>query len=203
MIKKLVVFVSLLFLVIGIFMFVFADRFPLAAAPAECRIQGAWVGSDSGPPGARPLIIQNTITPQDLTGNKLTYVMRLVNPDATFFGLSPEAEYMSELVGEAVRTGLNTYDFSLIGYGAKEQPAARNEILYLWTVNGSLTCEDGDKITSDANLAVYEADQDANQDGFPDVGQDPIACFGPLDFGSAQRVPLMPRCEPEPPPEDE
>jgi hypothetical protein len=196
MIKKLAVFVSLLFLVIGIFMFVFADRFPLAAAQADCSVQGAWVGSFSGGPYDRPMIIQSTITPQDLTGNKFTYVMRLVNADVNFAPGSDTVYYISELVGEAVRTGLNTYDISLIGYGLNEQPGDRNEILYIQTIVGSLECVDGNNIINDVNLAVYMPDQDADQDGFPDEGEEPTVCIGPIELGSAQRVPQMPRCEP-------
>jgi hypothetical protein len=198
--KKLLVYSLLFFAVVGVF--VFAGGVPLAAAPADCRIQGTWVDSFSGGPWADPLIIQTTITPQDPAGNRLTYVMRLVNPDVTFGLGFDETDYMSELIGEAVKTGPKTYDFSLIGYGVKERPADRNEIIYLWTINGSTECVDGDNFTNDVNLAVYTAAQDADKDGFPDQGEEPSFCIGPTDFGSAKRIPLMPRCEP-PPPEDE
>ena len=168
-------------------------------AAADCQVAGAWVGKFTGGPWDTPLIIQNTLTPLDPEGNKLVYVIRLVNPDATF-KIPPfaESDYMSELVGEAVKTGPGTYDFSLLGYGVHERPEDRNEIIFLWTVDGSLTCEDGNRITNDVNLAIYSADQDANQDGIPDEGAVPMACVGPDEFGSAQRVPQMPRCEAPP-----
>ena len=54
-----------------------------AAAPDDCQIQGAWVGRFAGGPWDTPLIFQNTVTPQDADGEKLTYEMRWVNPDAT------------------------------------------------------------------------------------------------------------------------
>ena len=196
MIKKVLVFVSLVFLVIGISMFVFVDRFPLAAAPADCRIQGAWVGSFAGGPWDTPLIFQNTVTPQDPAGNKLTYVMHWVNPDVTLRDPQfEETDYASELVGEAIKTGPKNYDYSLIGYGVKERPGDRNKITYIFVVNGSLTCEGDANITSDVTLSVYSADKDADQDGFPDEGAEPM-CIGPTDFGTAKRVPQMPRCEP-------
>ena len=161
-------------------------------------MQGAWVGSFAGGPWDTPLIMLNTLTPLDPAGKKLAYVMRWVNADATLKNPAyTEADYASELVGEAVRSGKDTYDFSLMGYGVNERPGDRNEILYIFVINGSLTCEDGANVTSDVMLSVYSGDQDTDQDGFPDEGEAP-QCIGPNDLGSAKRIPLMPRCEPPP-----
>ena len=159
----------------------------IAADAAKCRIQGSWVGSFAGGPWPTKLIIQETISPQDPAGKRLTYVMRLVNPDATF-GMFPEADYISELVGEAVRTGPNTYDLSLIGYGAKTLVGDRNVIQYIWTVTGSMECLDGGRKTDSVHLAVYAADQDADSDGFPDEGEEPVFCVGPTTLSAAKRV---------------
>ena len=169
---------------------------PVAAAPDDCTIEGAWVGRFAGGPWDTPLIFQNTVTPQDPAGKKLTYVMRWVNPDATLKNPDfAEADYASELVGEAVRTGPKSYDYSVIGYGVNDRPGDRGEILYMFVVNGSLTCEGEDRVASDATLSVFTVDQDADMDGLPDEGEEPM-CIGPNDFGSAQRISLMPRCEP-------
>ena len=173
----------------------------VAAAPSECRMQGAWVSSFAGGPWDRPLIIQETISPQDPAGMKLTYVMRPVNPDATFgFPFPPfsEAEYISELIGEATKTGPDTYDISLIGYGAKNNEADRDTILYIWTVNGTMTCIDGENKTDMVYLSVYEAAQDADSDGFPDEGEEPVFCLGPMTLSAAKRVTPMPACVPPP-----
>lgn len=176
----------------------------VAAAPVDCRIEGAWISSFSGGPWSTPLIMQETITPQDPAGNKLTYVMRLVNPDVTF--AMPEyvyVDYMTELIGEAVRTGPSTYDFSLIGYGVNIREGDRNEIQYIWTVTGAMECVDGEHKTDDVHVAVYDGAQDADSDGYPDEAEEPIFCTGPFTFGAGQRVPLMPRCQPSAPPEGE
>jgi len=132
------VFVAL-FLVVAIG-FVAGCAAPLGgkvvAAPAECRLQGAWVGSYSGGPWETPLIFQSTLTPQDPAGKKLTYVMRWVNPDATLRNPQfEETDYASEFVGEAVKTGSKDYDYSLIGYGVKERAGDRNEITYIFVIN--------------------------------------------------------------------
>jgi len=167
------------------------------AAANECSVEGSWVGSYSGGPWDTPLIFLSTLVPLDPAGKRLSYVSRLVNPDATF-GLPgfEEADYMSELVGEAVKTGSGTYDISLVAYGVNERDADRNEILYIFEVNGTLTCM-GDNFANDVTLAVYTVDQDADQDGLPDEGAEPFFCV-PDDFGSAHRIPIVEGCTPPP-----
>ena len=169
-----------------------------SAGRSKCQIQGAWVSSFMGP-WETPLIMQETITPLDPAGKKLSYVMHLVNPDATFgFPFPPfsEAETMSDVIGEAVRSGRNEYEFSLIGYAVKEVPADRGEIVYIWTVSGTMSCVDGKNKTDDVNIAIYLASQDADKDGYPDDEEEPFFCTpgGPLAVG--KRVPQMPACVP-------
>lgn len=163
-----------------------------------CKIQGAWIGYLKEPPGFPTLMIQETLTPLDPAANRLAYVVRLVNPDATFFGLDTEADYLTELVGEAVRAGRNTYDFSAIGYATKAVPNNRNEIRYIWVITGSMECIDGNAKTDNVSISVFMANQDSNEDGFPDEGQEPVLCIPPGTFSTAKRVPLMPRCVPPP-----
>jgi hypothetical protein len=169
-------------------------------AKSSCRVEGAWVSSFTGP-WDKPLIMQETLTPLDPAGKKMAYFMHLVNPDATFaFPFPPfsETDYLSDLVGEAVKTGQNSYDFSLIGYGVKEVENDRGDITYIWTVTGTVSCVDGEHKTDIVNIAVYKGDQDADKDGYPDEGEEPFLCTptGPLAVG--QRVPQMPACLPSP-----
>ena len=201
MTKKWVCLVLVVSVVFAVLLFAGLTQFVIdvAAAPSQCRIQGAWVSSMSGGPGSKPLIMQETISPQDPAGNKLTYVLRMVNPNATFGILeSPflETEYVSDLVGEAVRTGRDTYDFSLIGYGVKNVDLDRGDIQYIWTVTGTMTCIDGQNKTDNVHFAIYLADQDGDMDGFPDKDEVPVSCFGPTTFSEAKRVPQMPACVP-------
>ena len=56
---------------------------------------------------------------------------------------------MSDLIGEAVRTGRDTYEFSLIGCGTRGVPGDRGDILYIWSVTGTMTCIDGQNKTDD------------------------------------------------------
>jgi len=170
------------------------------AAANACSVEGSWVGSFSGGPWDDPLIFQSTLVPIDPAGKRLNYVIRMVNPDATFKEEGFEdADYMSELVGEAVKTGSGTYDVSLVGYAVNEREADRGEILYIWEVNGTLSCE-GDNFTHDVSLEIYPIDQDADQDGLPDEGAEPVFCHN-SDFGSAKRIPMSEGCTPPPPSE--
>ena len=154
---------------------------------ASCAIPGSWITYLKEPPDVPTLIMQETLTPLDPAAKRLSYVLRLVNGDATFFGLDPEADSMSELIGEAVRTGKNTYDFSAIGYGIEAVSDNRDEIGYIWVVAGSMMCEDGIK-TDYADLSVYTADQDSDQDGFPDEGEEPVLYIPPHVFSTGRRV---------------
>lgn len=166
------------------------------AAPDECSIAGSWIGSYSGGPWDDPLIHQSTLVPVDPEGERFAYVMRWVNPDVTLRAEPfAEADYSSEMVGEAVKTGPGTYDISLIGYGVKERDGDRNQILYIFTADGTLTCVGADEFVNDVTLSIFMAEQDADRDGFPDEGEVPT-CHGPTDFGSARRIPIAPGCVP-------
>ena len=109
---------------------------------------------------------------------------------------SPKTDYLSDLVGEAVKTGRNSYDFSLIGYGVKEVAGDRGDITFIQIVTGTVSCVDGEHKTDIVNIAVYLGDQDEDKDGYPDEGAEPSFCTptGPLAVG--QRVPQMPACVP-------
>jgi hypothetical protein len=160
----------------------------VAQEPTGCTIPGSWITYLKEPAELPALIMLETLTPLDPWARQLSYVLRLANGDPTFLGLDLEANVMSELVGEAVRTGTNTYDFNVIGYGAKLEPGTRAEIRYIWVVSGSMTCEAGVK-TDTADISIYTADQDSDQDGFPDEGQEPVQYIPPHAFSTGRRVP--------------
>jgi hypothetical protein len=160
----------------------------VSRSPKGCTIPGSWITYLTGPEDLPPLILQETLTPLDPGARRLSYVMRLVNGDPTFLGEDLEANLMTELIGEAVRTGKNTYDFSLIGYGAKITPGTRGEVRYIWVVAGSMTCADGVK-TDYADLSFYTADQDSDQDGFPDEGEEPAFYVPEEVFSTGRRLP--------------
>ena len=169
-------------------------------ARSSCRLEGAWVSSFTGP-WAKPLLMQETFTPLDPAGKKMAYVMRLVNPDATFAIPEPpfsDTDYLSDLVGEAVRAGRNSYDFSLIGYGVNELEGVRGDITFIQIVTGTVSCVGNEHKTDIVNIAVYLGHQDADKDGYPDEGEEPLFCTPTGPFADGKRVLQMPACVPPP-----
>jgi len=166
-------------------------------------LAGTWI--DLIPPMepvTEPCIIQQTLTPLDPAGDRLAFRQQFVNADPTFLSLYPEADHQSDLVGEAVKTGRNTYEYTIIGYGYKSQPANRGKLIYIWVSHGTATLVDRDTMEdTDIYLSLYGPDKDVNPaDGFPDEGAEPDFCLGPMG-GVMKRVQLMPPCVPPPPPE--
>jgi hypothetical protein len=107
-----------------------------------------------------------------------------------------ETNYLSDLVGEAVKTGRNSYDFSLIGYGVKEGEGDRGDITFIQTITGTVSCVDGEHKTDIVNIAVYLGEQDADKDGYPDEGAEPFLCTPTGPFAVGKRVPQMTACVP-------
>ena len=164
------------------------------------NIAGTWIGKFpiENSPYQIPLIVTETLTPIDLTG-RFACVMRMLNSDFTFTGMFPEANSVSDLVGEAVRTGPDVYELSVIGCGTKKPVldgaawADRGQIQYIWVLSGSALCIDENNVEHDLMLSLYSGidnpdfafpwnpgepfplhDQDLDNDGLPDEGEVPI-----------------------------
>jgi len=164
------------------------------------NIAGTWIGKFpiENSPYQIPLIVTETLTPIDLTG-RFSCVMRMLNSDLTFTGMFPETNSVSDLVGEAVRTGPDTYQLSVVGCGVKKPPledaawADRGQIQYIWVLSGTAICIDENNVEQDLMLSLYSGvenpdfafpwnpsepfplhDQDLDDDGLPDKGEVPI-----------------------------
>lgn len=167
---------------------------------------GAWVQSvpPVGPmtPDAQPAIIYETLTPVDPAGNVFVYKQTYANPDNTLGGILPDADLGGELVGTAVRTGPNTYAFTVIGYPGRSRVGTRGDILGIMVSSGTMTLVDPNtRIDSDLIMALYGPDADVNPaDGLPDEGVAPLMCVPfPGDY-IATRIPVLPPCTPTPMP---
>jgi hypothetical protein len=176
------------------------DVTPPAGQTRVVNIAGTWIGKfpTENSPYQIPLIVTETLTPIDLTG-RFAYVMRMLNSDFTFTGMFPQTNSVTDLVGEAVRTGPDTYELSVIGCGVKKPAledvgwADRGQIQYIWILSGSAICVDEDNVEHDLMLSLYSGidnpdfafpwnpgepfplhDQDIDDDGLPDEGEVPI-----------------------------
>jgi hypothetical protein len=169
---------------------------------------GAYTGVLRSPVG--PYTVTMTVIPTDPAGNTMIFIARADNGDPTFMSTEPpagEADHLTDYVGNMVRTGPNTWEYTGIAYGSKKvEGQLLPEILYMDVPHGTVTSTaDGNILTTKGNSAYYLPEQDVDGDCFPDADQDPIYC-SPLDPEAAgvamTRIPVTPPCVPTPlPPE--
>jgi hypothetical protein len=169
----------------------------------EWPIVGTWITTVPIPEGQ--IIYGNyTVTQQDPEGIHYTSVVHAINPlePPTFYDIFPEAEHYTTHIGQMKKTGLNTYESTVIGYGTKQPdiPGMLCDIVYISVITGTLQLVDENTMQGQGTHAFYDASADANGDGLPDEGQEPVACFPYAITG--RRVLLMPPCVP-PVPEPE
>jgi steroid delta-isomerase-like uncharacterized protein len=170
-------------------------------SPPKWPIQGAWINTIPIP-DLGVIVGQWTVVPQDPASMTFSSVVRAAKPDPTVFGSFPDADHESEHIGQTVWTPMGGFESTWIGYGTKqaEMPGMLPEIVYISVLNGTAHFIDRDTLRGEGTHAFYLPSQDADGDGFPDKGQEPIACFPYAS--TAKRVGLMPACVP-PPPEGE
>jgi len=148
---------------------------------------GSWIVRISG----APFIFWRTITPQDLTGNRYGGTVAVITSRIT--EIDPETTLKdSVMLSQTVRTGPNNFETIDIMYGTKEESGNmfwQVSLIWIshteWTLTGPDTYEGGTK------LMTYRGDQDADGDGFPDEGQQPIEVVEYPVVGKRLRV--MPR----------
>ncbi len=178
----------------------------VGAAPGDdtwlCAIAGTYVNLlPPFPPQTNDAVATTTLVALDPLGSRLKMTEQWANADQTLLGMFPEADWASDMGGEAVRTGHDTYKFTILGYGGKKVPGDRGELQYIWSTVGSLRIVNCDTIeTFDTYAMVYLAHQDKDKDGLPDEDEKPIFCMGPLGE-LRNRVRMLKPCTPEPMPQ--
>jgi hypothetical protein len=164
----------------------------LAWSPA-----GVWVLSVPTPMGDILMLHNNHA--QDLAGTRFGGTVVHVNDNPTHFGMFPDVDGGKGWVSQTVRTGPDTFATTMLEYGTKSRENAPHELATIgiststWRITGPDTKE------GQATYAVYLANQDADGDGFPDEGEEPVACT-PFTF-TGRRLRVMPDCVPTPMPE--
>jgi steroid delta-isomerase-like uncharacterized protein len=167
----------------------------------EWPVAGAWINIVPIS-GLGDIVGVLTVSPQDYSGANFTSVLRAGKPEATVFGAFPDADHQSDHIGQIVKLGLNTYESTAIGYGTKksELPGMLPEIVYISVLSAKMQLIDENTMEGEGTHAFFAPFQDADGNGLPDEGQEPVACF-PYTITS-KRVQLIPPCVP-PPPEPE
>jgi hypothetical protein len=150
------------------------------------------------PTEAGNVTLLHTVSPQKKMGGPFAGMMVQVNDNPTAFGIFPEADGNSDWLTKTVWKGRDKVETTMLVYGTKSGEGPLREIVYIgvahseWTLTGSNTSE------GTAVEAFYLAEQDADGDGFPDPGEEPVTCL-PFTFTS-KRLNMMPPCVPTPMP---
>jgi hypothetical protein len=72
------------------------------------------------------------------------------------------------------------------------------EIVGIWIAHANFELIGPDQLQGHGTASYYTGAQDGDQDGFPDDGQEPIAC-APWQW-SGRRITAVPACTPAPMP---
>jgi hypothetical protein len=171
------------------------------ARAEEWPLAGNWIVTV--PSNAGPLLLVQSIVPQDATGTRFSTTALPAKPNYTFFGIFPDAQSATPYMGHLEKTGPNTFTGTMHKYAMKQGVSPVAELVYLEVTHlvGSLV--DADTMTTEAKVAIFLPSQDADADGFPDVGQEPQFCSTFLMTAKRQTITLpyettpapMPFCE--------
>jgi hypothetical protein len=168
-----------------------------AGTNAPWRLDGAWMMKTAGAV-LEPVIF----TAQDSQGDRYTMVMEDAECNYKFYGMFPTATDHSHLVGVCVRTGPHTFESTVVGFVVERYglESGFDKVLYHRVITHAFEFVDENNVVATSNWAQYMPDQDADHDGFPDLGQEPFAAGSPAT--TMRRVGLIPHAlVPEPPQE--
>lgn len=106
----------------------------------------------------------------------------------------PGADVLSPtFTGEAVMTGPDTATYSVVGYGVNTGVPFAG-IAFIWVDSGEIEFLPSGQTQVTHHVAYYLPEADANNDGLPDDGQDPVLCLSTvtLDTRIGVRAPCAP-----------
>lgn len=166
-------------------------------SPPELSPVGVWVLSIPTPMGNILLLHNNHA--QDAAGTRFGGTVIHVNDNPTNFGMFPDVDKGRGWVSQTVRTGPDTFTSTMLIYGTKSRDFAPDELATIGISTGTWQMTGPDTKEGQATYAIYLASQDADGDGFPDEGEEPVSCT-PFTF-TGRRLHVMPGCTLTPMPE--
>jgi len=163
---------------------------------APWALDGIWL--TTYPMGAGNLISTTVYTAQDAAKTRYSGTLEFLNsfgPNGLFPDSDPSLTVYAG--GEAVMVGRNKYDATYLGYYRKyDAGTGVMEVLGINTVDAHFELLGPDQLQGQGFSSYYLAEQDADQDGFPDEDQEPIFC-SPVRWTGKRLTPL-PGCTPPP-----
>ena len=161
---------------------------------SDVSLEGIWTTMTPTPAGSSA-ILSLVIGAQGSEGMVYTCVGKHPECSVLAYGLSPEAEKVSDLLGYLVRTGANTFQFSVICHGVKgagPEMLDTGETLYTVTLTGTAELVDsGTMILHEFTYAAYLPAQDLDGDRLPDEGAVPVMS-AVLPQLPLKRLPMFP-----------
>jgi steroid delta-isomerase-like uncharacterized protein len=163
----------------------------------EWTLDGIWITTYPTPMGN--LISSTVYAAQDATKTQYSGTLEWMNSFALFTDLYPDADPALDKSagGQAVKVGRHQYKATYLGYYRKlDGTTGGVAIDGIWTADASFELIGPDQLQGHGTGSYYMAAQDADQDGFPDEGQEPVLCL-PWTWNGKRLTPL-PGCTPPP-----
>jgi len=153
------------------------------AAQRRCTLEGSWITV----PANADVINTVFAVPLDPGNERVSIIARIPQQDPTYGGAFPTVTRITDYVGEAVRTGLNTFSVTLVNHGINGNNLAFPQQVGLERVatavlRGTIELIDCKTLHSEVWAAVYAPDQDPFGDEPPAYG-----CLGPF-YNTRQRI---------------
>jgi hypothetical protein len=166
----------------------------VSPAEKEWPLDGAWIASAPTPMGN--MILKTIYIAQDSAKTQFTVELEQINWWPLLSDIYPEVDEIKFGGGQVVKTGLNTYEGTNIEYFIKKADRGIGEIVGISIIVGTLELTGPDVAQGQGTGAYYLAEQDADVDGFPDEGQEPVLCL-PWSY-TKKRLKMMTPCVPTP-----
>lgn len=152
-----------------------------------CKFEGTYILQPMAP--GVPFGLDMAI-PLDARNERVAIIHDLANYDATLGGLFPAAVRLTTGQGEGLRTGPRTFNYTIHFWSLDRN----NQRVALIISNGTKFFNDKDCNSYEVpagTLSVYDAVQDADNDGYPDADQQPRYCL-PLICKAKRITPVSP-----------
>jgi predicted ester cyclase len=165
----------------------------------EWPLDGIWITTYPTPMGN--LISSTVYVAQDAAKTRYSGTLEWINSLPLFTELYPDSDPALDKSagGVVVKVGRHQYKATFLGYSRKlDISAGTLEIDGIWTADANFELLGSDQIQGYGTVSYYMSEQDADQDGFPDEGEEPVDCQ-PWGWTS-KRLTMMPGCVPAPMP---
>ena len=155
------------------------------------KLEGSWVAMDQIGEW------MYSFSPSDPGGREAAFQGTIHVVDPTLGGLIPDAQYVTGFIGHAVVTGPEEAVFTTLQYVMKQAGPVPEKVAI---IIGSGTAKQiaPNRVEANHRLALYLPSQDADGDGLPDMGQEPLICVPHTSMDT--RLPLLRPCTPTPAP---